>query len=206
MMASSVGVRPITGARVLGRPSPFVTALVFWGVDTIALLGCPVVALWLWRVVNPAAPDLISQFWPAVILFWGLCGAFGLYLSIGITPIEEFRRVVLATALTYLLFMAGAFVLRDMSSHSRGVFVLAGAFSLLVIPLGRAAVCHFAASRSGFGAPVVILGAGSTGAEVARQLRLNCAIGLKPVAFLDDAAEKWGSCKGDPRHRWAFFG
>ncbi|MCC6588021.1 MAG: undecaprenyl-phosphate galactose phosphotransferase WbaP [Bryobacterales bacterium] len=197
-MATSASVQPTTQVEVLTRPSPFATAAAFLAVDTVCLLAAPFLSFHVWQNFNPEVPQLVTQFWPTLLLFWVLYGAFGLYPAIGMTPVEEFRRVVLATSLVYLLLTAGMFVMKDIGTHSRGVFILAGAISIFLVPFGRAMLCHFCSGQSWFGAPVVILGAGRTGAVVVRQLRTHRAIGLKPVACLDDDSSKWGNCEGVP--------
>lgn len=197
-MATQATVQTLAQVPVLDRPSPVSTGMAFLMSDTLCLLLPPVVSFYLWRLVNPAIPPLIGDFWPGLFLFWFVYMAFGLYPAIGMTPVEEFRRLVLGTLLVYLILTALIFLTKEAGGTSRGVFILAGLISAFLVPVGRATLCHLCSRRSWFGAPVVILGAGRTGSAVARELKANSAIGFKPVAFLDDDIEKSGYCEGVP--------
>jgi Undecaprenyl-phosphate galactose phosphotransferase WbaP len=59
---------------------------------------------------------------------------------------------------------------------------------VLEAPLRKALI-----RRGIYGLPVVILGAGHTGALVAQTLQRELDLGLLPVCFLDDDARKWGT-------------
>jgi len=72
---------------------------------------------------------------------------------------------------------------------SQAVWVRAWLFSLLGVGLGRVALSgaqHWARSQRMIGKPVLIVGAGIVGAQVARRLEDHPEYGLVPVGFIDD--------------------
>lgn len=187
-----------TTVEVLPRPSPMLTGMAYAASDLLTLMATAMLAEWSWRLVNPLVPALTWEFLPALLLFGGVYALFGLYPATGITAVEVFRRLVMATGVVYLILTAAIFLQRDLESYSRGVFVVAGALSVITVPMARAMLCHFVASAHWFGAPVLVLGAGRTGATVIRQMKANRSLGYKAVACLDDDPEKWGVCEGVP--------
>jgi exopolysaccharide biosynthesis polyprenyl glycosylphosphotransferase len=72
---------------------------------------------------------------------------------------------------------------------SQGDWVRTWLFALLAVSLGRMVLAlaqRWARSRRAIGRPVLIVGAGLVGAQVARRLEAHPEYGLSPVGFLDD--------------------
>jgi exopolysaccharide biosynthesis polyprenyl glycosylphosphotransferase len=72
---------------------------------------------------------------------------------------------------------------------SQGAWVRAWVLSVAAVALGRAALSYgqrWARARRLVGKPVLILGAGVVGAQVARRLEASPEYGLVPVGFLDE--------------------
>lgn len=176
---------------------PLMTGALFAGVDTLCLTAAPIVAYHVWRAVNPEVPSLIMSFWPALPLFWVTFAVIGLYPAIGITPVEEFRRLVQASALVYVLLTSAIFLSKGVGDYSRGVFVLSGLLTVILLPVGRALLCFAASRQPWWGAPVVILGGGRTADLVIQELRSKRAIGFTPVACFDDDP-RGDNCAGVP--------
>ncbi|HEY2767198.1 MAG TPA: exopolysaccharide biosynthesis polyprenyl glycosylphosphotransferase [Solirubrobacteraceae bacterium] len=83
--------------------------------------------------------------------------------------------------------MIGVFANGEVPTQS--IWVRAWLFALLAIGLGRVVLAraqHTARKRGLIGRPVLILGAGLVGAQVARRLEDHPEYGLVPVGFLDD--------------------
>lgn len=83
--------------------------------------------------------------------------------------------------------MIGLFLNDQVPTQS--AWVRAWLFALLALALGRAALAlaqRWARSRRLVGRPVLIMGAGMVGAQVARRLEDHPEYGLCPVGFLDD--------------------
>ena len=78
---------------------------------------------------------------------------------------------------------------------SRGVFVIDGALLLLAIVATRTSfrwMAHAFAARNVASRRVLIYGAGANGRLIAREMLENPAIGMTPVAFVDDDPAKVG--------------
>ncbi len=83
--------------------------------------------------------------------------------------------------------MIGIFLNGDVPSQSE--WVRSWAFALVAVGLGRvtlSAAQRWARSSRRVGKPVLIMGAGLVGSQVARRLESHPEYGLRPVGFLDD--------------------
>jgi Undecaprenyl-phosphate galactose phosphotransferase WbaP len=138
------------------------------------------------------------QLWPALVLFVAVYALLGLYPGVGLSVPEEIRRVFTATTTVYLLLGSTTFLFKEAETFSRAIFLVAWVLSLVGVPLTRALLRHWFAAQPWWGYPVVIMGAGKTGEEVARAMQRQPGLGFKPVAFLDDDHTKQGECRGIP--------
>jgi Undecaprenyl-phosphate galactose phosphotransferase WbaP len=197
-MATKAQVQKDPTLLVRPCPSPWLTALSFLVSDTLALTLSAVFALEFWQIVNPGVSQFFLEVWPAMGLLLVIYAWEGLYPGVGMTSVEELRRLVRATTLVYLFVTAAIFLLKDVGAHSRGVFASGWVLSVILVPFSRAMVCQFLSPKHWWGAPVVVLGAGQTAAMVIRELKAKRAIGFKPVACLDDDSRKIGDCEGVP--------
>jgi Undecaprenyl-phosphate galactose phosphotransferase WbaP len=153
----------------------------------------------LWSLVNASVgTDNEFDVWMSLALFLLVYAAFGLYSASGLGAVEELRRIVLGAALVSLVLTAAAFLSKADGVYSRGVFLSSGLLMALLAPLHRAAVRRCFANRAWWGVPVLILGAGKTARALISDLRASPAIGMKPVACLDDDIRKMGECAGVP--------
>ncbi len=167
--------------------------------DIVSLLIAGLLAVTVKSFVGQGyQPNSYVVLWPAVALFIIVFFVVGLYPGVGLAPVEEFRRLTLATTLVYLILGAGTFMFKEGNNYSRAVFLGAWVFSVVLVPLNRALVRHILAHRPWWGYPVVVLGAGKTGRMVVKALQRNPGLGFKPLAILDDNSEKQGSVEGIP--------
>jgi Undecaprenyl-phosphate galactose phosphotransferase WbaP len=141
---------------------------------------------------------LYGQLWPVLGLFLLAYGVAGLYPAVGVSPVDELRRVCLSTTFVYLVLGASIFLFREGETYSRGVFLLAWMFSLVFVLLGRLMVRQVFAPMAWWGYPVLILGGGRTGELVIRTLKHQPSFGLKPLAVLDDNPQKRKQLYGVP--------
>jgi Undecaprenyl-phosphate galactose phosphotransferase WbaP len=167
--------------------------------DLLALILAGIVSVYGRLAFNGQyVPSLYWQLWPILGIFLLAYAAAGLYPAVGVSPVDELRRVFLSTTFTYLVLGAGFFLTREGETYSRGVFLMAWFFSLCTILLGRLLVRHCFARQPWWGYPVLILGAGRTGEMVIQTLKRQPEFGLKPVAALDDNPNKRGELAGIP--------
>ena len=163
------------------------TALCLVASDSLSVVAASWLGVELWGLVNPAVSPA-HLFPPAALaaLFVTVYVAYGLYAAAGVDPVEELRRIVLATALVSLVLMAAIFLAKEGESYSRGAFLVAGALTSVLAPLARAVLRSRLASKPWWGAPVLILGGGPAAAAVAESLLRRPQLGLKPVGYLSD--------------------
>ena len=194
--------RPDAGLTIRAQATatrpPIVVSLLTFS-DILSLLISGALAIGVRRLLDSAFdPAMYVQLWPVVGLFVLVYTLAGLYPGVGLALPEELRRLVLTTSLVYLALGAGSFLFKEGGTYSRAVFLGAWAFSVVLVPLGRALVRHLFARKTWWGYPVVVLGAGETGRMVIRALKRQPGLGLKPVAVLDDDPEKSGAIEGVP--------
>jgi Undecaprenyl-phosphate galactose phosphotransferase WbaP len=176
-----------------------VLASVTLAVFDLAALTLTLAAGYLcWHFVNPQIPTPHPM-----LLLLPLCTVAefvysGHYPGFGTTAVEHIRRNCRGITFIYLLFVAGMFLAKELTAASRGAAVLSWAFSLVAVPAARWAATSLLKSRSCWGVPVVVMGAGDTARAVIRNLRMNQVLGYRPVACLDDDPDKWGDCEGVP--------
>jgi Undecaprenyl-phosphate galactose phosphotransferase WbaP len=186
-------------ARPLRRASPVATQLCMLAADIMAVLLARYLGANLWSLVNPSI-RIKNQFdlLMSLSLFLIVYAVFGLYSASGLGAVEELRRIVLGAALVSLVLTSAAFLAKTDAVYSRGVFLCSGSLVALLAPLHRAAGRRLFATRPWWGVPVLILGAGKTARLLIADLRARPALGMKPVACLDDDPAKLGDCAGVP--------
>ena len=167
-------------------PSRTWTVVVMVGGDVVSLA---LAAFFAGLIDNGWAPllryDYVLLFVPAAY------GIAGLYPAVGVNPIDEFRRLTIATSAVFVASLAGMAVIGRVAPSS--AWVLVGVLALATVPIGRAIVREVFARRSWWGVPVVVLGAGRTAILLIDRLQSRARIGMKPIACLDDDATKIGT-------------
>ncbi|PZA06869.1 MULTISPECIES: undecaprenyl-phosphate galactose phosphotransferase WbaP [unclassified Meiothermus] len=192
MRASYISAKPEKQIGLLTLASPRRTVTALFGADLLLVATSLFLAVWLRYLWDRTLFwDVYLPLWPAVLLFplaYGLAGLYG----VGIAPPEELRRLSYSTSLVFVILGAATFMYKAGADYSRGAFVFAWGLALVLVPLGRALVRELWARKPWWGAAVLVLGAGQTGEAVVRVLRKQPALGLKPVALLDDDPAKQG--------------
>jgi len=197
----SAAAQPIRTAsenwsQVVHRPLVMVAALVIADLCTISL--AVTAGFLVWTLANPTIHPLKSAILLGPACTIAALAFSGLYPGIGLTAVEHIRRSWRSVTLVYLLLTAAMFVTRSSVADSRGAFLFSWAFSLILVPVSRFSCGHLLAGRSWWGVPVIVIGAGSTGQAVIRNLKANRILGYCPVACLDDDLRKHGVCDGVP--------
>ena len=115
-------------------------------------------------------------------------GAFGLYPGIALNPVEEFRRVLKATTLAYLLAIGGSYLVKEAGEYSRLTVGSAWLLTVMLTTVLRSVARTLGAKFAWWGVTAVVMGAGRTGHRVMDILQRHPELGLRPVALLDDDA------------------
>jgi len=130
--------------------------------------------------------ELYLSLWPLFFLFPLAYTAFGLYPGFGRNPAEELRLLTVTTCLVYLALAVTVFLLKEASTFSRGVFVIAWMQTLAFVPMMRSTIRSSCAHKSWWGYAVVVVGVNPVAAEIAGALARQPELGLKPAAVVDD--------------------
>lgn len=175
------------------------TILTLMIADLTALMSCAVLAWWLKSLSNPAlSHTLYAQ---ALPLFLGggvaVYGVLGLYPGIGIGAATQLKRITQGTTIIVLGAVALTFLGQSGQDWSRQIFVSTWLLALPAVPLAHESIRRAFCRTHWWGVPVVVLGAGATGAQVIGLLRAKPWLGLRPVAALDDDRSKHGSALQD---------
>jgi Undecaprenyl-phosphate galactose phosphotransferase WbaP len=122
----------------------------------------------------------------SVVLLVGIFGVADLYRTIGVAPVKELRRAVLAILGTFLLLVFITFLVKESTSYSRGLTISAWCCASIVIPVIRLIAKPILGKRPWFAKPVAILGGGRTALDLVETLRRNSCLALRPVVAFDD--------------------
>lgn len=121
-----------------------------------------------------------------------LRAAAGMYPAFGVSGAQELRTSTVTAGLGALNHTLILFALQEV--HVSRLSAIAT--WLLVAVLGwfvRGAVKHVLVRGGWYRCPLVVVGAGRTGALLVREMRANAGLGLHPVAFVDDDPRKQGA-------------
>jgi exopolysaccharide biosynthesis polyprenyl glycosylphosphotransferase len=123
---------------------------------------------------------------PMVVLLFFLRGLYRTRLRVlvldGVVPVISAVSIGAMAVAMLGLFANG-------SPPTASLWLRAWLFGLLAVGAGRATlslVQHWARARRAVGKPVLIMGAGVVGAQMARRLESHPEYGLVPIGFLDD--------------------
>jgi Undecaprenyl-phosphate galactose phosphotransferase WbaP len=152
-----------------------------------------------WVLINPSIPPLNRAMLLAPASIVAAFAFSDLYPAIGLTAVQHIRRSFRSITLVYLLLTAAMFMSKSILEDSRGAFLFAWLFSLALAPSGRWLSNRLFRSCSWWGVPVMVIGAGSTGRAVIRNLKANQILSYRPVACLDDdPGKQHHQCEGIP--------
>ena len=154
--------------------------------DAVLLISIVSVTLSLWSHVREDV--LLSTYRDLIPLVLFFCGVYlfaGLYSTMGMSPMEELRRLTISTTFSFLVLSTLTFFYRDSESYSRASFVFSWVVSLVCLPIWRSLLRSFFARFGWWGEPVAIIGAGHQGSEVLTFLQNHPSLGFRPVVFIN---------------------
>jgi Undecaprenyl-phosphate galactose phosphotransferase WbaP len=149
---------------------------------------------WAWPVRQQTAAIYIDLA-PLVALFLAGYARAGLYPGLGLGPVEILRRQTYVTTFGFLMLAAFSFALKLPHLYSRATFMLAYVVSLLLVPLGRAAIFAVARHWHWWAEPVVVIGTGWRAVHAIRGIKRASHLGYRPVVVL--TAEVHGHADGE---------
>lgn len=155
----------------------------------IAWLGATGLMLLMGR--SPSLEKFL-QIVPFILLSQIVFALRGLYPAIGVSPVNELRRLTGSTTAVFLLLAATTFWLRNPESYSRVNLALTWGLALIMIPLGRSLMRVICGQYTMYGEPTVVIGYGVRGKETVTFLQNNRAMGLRPVLVIDGCDDTEG--------------
>ncbi|MDQ2775353.1 MAG: undecaprenyl-phosphate galactose phosphotransferase WbaP [Acidobacteriota bacterium] len=108
----------------------------------------------------------------------------GVYPARGMAPVEEFRRLSVASTMVWTILVVFTFLQHSTETYSRIIFLVAWLCSVVLLPVGRALVRKTLGSQPWWGTPAVILGGGVAARTIVRLLNRNPSLGLRIQAVL----------------------
>jgi len=198
-------IRPAPEARTIApfthQPltRPRVTCALVLACDVFSLLLCATSAIVLRDLADGVIqPEVWRAVWITPVPFVIAFALVGLYPPVAVGPADELRRSTLVITLVYLVLAAAIFLSKGGPLFSRGAFVIAWAFSVVVVPTARGLLRKALCGRPWWGASVVVLGSGPAAEAVVRSIRSHPELGMKPFAVLSDEATTEASIDGVP--------
>ncbi len=165
--------------------------------DSLAMLASVLVSLLVRNLLFPGTPSDIDNFY-LLLLGVGIVpimhSVLGLYPGYGNDVISELRTTALTITAVWGGLAGASFIIRSGSDTSRILFALSWIVSVISVPLCRSLARTVFSSRPWWGLPVMVVGAGHTGAGLIKTLIDSPRIGLKPFIAVDDDADLWGYC------------
>jgi len=150
--------------------------------DILALVLAGFFALLLRELLLGNLPAGYCAWMPSLVgVFLIVYATRGLYPSIGLGLVEEFRRLTIATTLVYLCLGSVTYLVGVEGGFSRLTFGLTWLFSLGLVPFSRVLIRHLMTRLGLWGEPVAVIGAAEDVWRAARYLRDEPKVGLRPV-------------------------
>jgi len=176
---------PLLKINLLRRNARLFMAVLLAGADFIGLFLSSAIALWLrFGLVGESIPPLYLELIPLSFIIIIIYLLAGLYRH-GLGVVEELQRLTTATSVVFLLLAALSFWMNSSEIFSRGSFILAWLFMLVFIPTSRNLLRLVAIRLKVWGEPVVVIGYGPLGSEIARYLIAHPEAGLFPLVAVD---------------------
>jgi len=177
------------GAQVRLRPaslSRLWMGLLLLISDTLSLLMAVSLALFIWSFVRAdLEPVRYFGLLPILLVFVLAYALVGLYPAVGISPIEELRRLTISTTAVFLLLGTLSFYMRNVEQYSRAAFGISWLILLVLAPLNRKIIRSLGVSGAIWGEPVAIIGYGDRGSQIIKFLYQNPKLGFRPVVIID---------------------
>ena len=185
-MLGETTARPKPYHGFIARNARALMAAVLMASDVIALFLAGTLALVIWSSVRAdLMPENYVALMPLALVFVLVFYLTGLYPAVGMSPVEEFRRLILATTGSFLGMGTLSFYLRDVEAWSRASFALAWLFALILVPIARELVRQLLCRRGWWGERAAIIGYGPRGQQIAAYLQSNPKLGIRPAVVIN---------------------
>lgn len=176
------------------------TSLPLVAFDLTVLVVAISLARFTLRVFEMGLGMDVSAVFPPIALGFLLVGAeLSLYPGIHLSPVEEFRRLIVAVTSMFAVWAVSMLILDAEKFHIQQWFLLlAFCFSCAALVSGRMVATRFLARFKWWGYPTLVCGDDTQAVEVYNWLKESPHIGLRPVGVIAapetlelDGSEGW---------------
>lgn len=149
----------------------------------LTAVGCA--ALLRIVVLGPMIPA--SYAWvPAFIAIFVISASLrGLYPALGMSAVEQFRNLTIATSILFLAIIAGTYFFQVSHEISRALIAASWLFCLITIPFNRTIIRHLVARAQLWGEPVAVIGFAPAAHRIASYFRRYPKVGLRPEILIN---------------------
>jgi len=120
------------------------------------------------------------------LLVFAVFAEVRLYSLVGLSSPEELRRSTLSSVLLLAALAAVTMSVRGAQWRLEWPLFLTVALNIVTVPLSRAVLRHYFAGEGWWGYPAIVVGTGPATRNIIREMRRDTALGLKPVAVIED--------------------
>jgi len=166
---------------------PVETTLCLAGADAVALIISVGISIGC-RLLSVGHVDLseYTRLWPLLFVFFAVFAGVRLYSLVGLSSPEELRRSTLSSALLCVALAGVTMSVRGAQWYREWPLFLTIALTILSVPLSRAVVRQHFGGKAWWGYPAIVVGTGAATRNIIREMRRDTALGLKPVAVIED--------------------
>jgi Undecaprenyl-phosphate galactose phosphotransferase WbaP len=187
----------------------WLTCLCLVASDCIAVSLAVVASLLVFRFWHQQPELLTTQLLPTLLLV-SVFAALGLYPVVGLSPVKEFQKILLATTLGYGTVCLISFLRVNAEPALFTAFVFAWAATVLLIMVCRAILRSTFSDSSWWGTPTIIFASDDSARMILQTLKTHPALGLKVVGIFSTESPQISSLDEDgiyvgPPHSAAMF-
>ncbi len=136
-------------------------------------------------VSDPLAPGSYVWWLPMYLTVFILSAALrGLYPAVGMSIVEQFRNLTIATSILFLVIIGCTFFFKVSEDFSRLLLGLSWLFCLVIVPFNRTVVRHWMAKVKLWGEPVAVIGYATEINRLVSYFKCYPKIGLCPKVMI----------------------
>jgi Undecaprenyl-phosphate galactose phosphotransferase WbaP len=129
---------------------------------------------------------VLARSWPFFFVFLAVFAGVRLYSLVGLSAPEELRRSTMSSVLLLFVMIAVSASEHGPAWYREWPVFSSVALSIVLVPLLRAIVRLRFGRRDWWGYPAVVVGTGPAARNLIGEMRRDIALGLKPVAVIED--------------------
>lgn len=120
-----------------------------------------------------------------------------LYPGVRLSPVEEFRRLIVSVTCMFIVWVIGVSLLTGHVWEQIWFLIAVWLVCVVTLPVGRGWARYLLGRYTPWGIPVVVCGDGTVTLRLFSWLRANRQLGMRPVGVIGDQAEIGGAPDGD---------